>query len=90
MMITRAKKSAHLHEIKSLLYLRKIKPATVAEKAGVSPITVRTVLNGHGTSSKVRQAIADLLNIPCERLWGPSAHRKHHKGHYNKGKKACK
>lgn len=59
-----------LHRIKSMLYFRKIKPADIAKKAGVSPITARIVLNGHGTSRRVKQAVADLLGKPYEKLWG--------------------
>ena len=90
MMIAQVKKITNLHRIKSLLYLRKIKPAEIAKIAGVSPITVRTILNGHGTSEKVRRTIADLLKIPYERLWNPSRHHNHHKANNNKSKKACK
>lgn len=63
-----------LHRIKTMLYLRKIKPIHVAALAGVSHITVRTVLNGHGTSRNVKQAVADLLNKPYEKLWGSDPH----------------
>ena len=63
-----------LHRIKAMLYLRKIKPAVIAQGAGVSPITVRTVLNGHGTSRRVKRAVADLLNKPFEKLWGNDSH----------------
>jgi len=76
-----------LHRIKTLLYLRKIKPAEIAKLAGVSPHTVRVVLNGFGTSRNVQQVIADLLNRPYERVWDQSAR---HKTHSNKSKKGCK
>ncbi len=65
------------HQIKTMLYMRKIKPKEIAKKAGVSPITVRTVLNGHGKSRKVQQAIAELLNKPYEKLWGEKTDRQH-------------
>lgn len=63
-----------LHQIKTMLYLRKIKPAEIAKRAGVSPITVRLVLNGHRTSRRIKQAVADLLNKPYEKLWGNDPH----------------
>ncbi len=76
-----------LHEIKSILYRKQIKPAAIADRAGVSPITVRTVLNGHGKSRKVQQTVADLLNIPYESLWDPL---NNHKAHSTRPKKGCK
>lgn len=82
MMVCRKKMT--LHRIKTLLYMKKIKPVMIARIAGVSPITVRTVLNGHGTSKKVKQAIADLLNMPYERIWGASDH---HRAIITNGKK---
>ncbi len=65
-----------LHRIKTMLYLRRIKPAEIAERAGVSPITVRLVLNGHRTSRRIKQTVADLLNKPYEKLWGDFDHNK--------------
>ncbi|HBE45710.1 MAG TPA: hypothetical protein DDW17_09810 [Deltaproteobacteria bacterium] len=64
-----------LHQIKTMLYARKIKPVNIADKAGVSHTTVRIVLNGYGTSRKIQQTIADMLNRPYEKLWSMSRHR---------------
>jgi len=74
-MIRQGKKMT-LHRIKTLLYMKKIKPAMIAELARVSPITVRGILNGNGTSRNIQQTIADLLNRPYERLWGSSDQHK--------------
>jgi hypothetical protein len=63
-----------LHQIKTMLYARKIKPITIAKRAGVSHITVTIVLNGYGKSRKVQKAVAELLNKPYEKLWGTNHH----------------
>lgn len=86
LMIERRKK-IDLHEIKTLLYKGKIKPVMIAERAGVSPVTVRSVLNGHGKSKNIQQVVADLLNIPYESLWDPL---NNHKAHSTRPKKGCK
>ncbi len=65
----------NLHDIKTELYRRKIKPAQIADVARVSPVTVRSILNGHGTSRSIQQAIAELLGAPYETLWGDMSDR---------------
>lgn len=63
-----------LHDLKTELYRRQIKPAHIvnwiAETGGgdISPTTVRIVLNGHGTSRKVWEAVACFIGMSYETL----------------------
>ncbi len=77
-MITPKRKKMTLHEIKTMLYRRKIKPAQAAEVTGVSHITVCTVLNGFRTSHKIKQAVAHCSDKAYEKLWGTDPH--HNRG----------
>ena len=72
-MITESQKK-NAERAKDLLYLRRIKPASIAALAHVSPVTVRCVLNGHGTSRPIQEAVAVLLGKPYETLWGADKH----------------
>ncbi|MCL4492520.1 MAG: helix-turn-helix domain-containing protein [Nitrospirae bacterium] len=62
-----------LNKIKAMMVERGIKYKEIAVRAGVSPETVYVVLNGHGKSKRIQKAIADIIGLPYERLWGKTA-----------------
>lgn len=65
-------------KIKARLVERGISQVDIARRLNLSPQTVATVINRRGRSYRVEQAIADLLGLPYEILWGdPPASRKH-------------
>lgn len=59
-------------KIKSLMVLKGITQTNIAAQLGVSRSTVACVVNGHGKSRRIQQAIADALGEKYERLWGRS------------------
>lgn len=67
-------KKITLHDLKTELYRLRIKPAHIvqyiAEAGGgrISAVTVRTVLNGHGTSRKVWEAVAHLSGMQYDTI----------------------
>jgi|GEM_PF-2119267 len=77
---------------KMLLAWHQITMTQIAREMNLSPETIKTVVNLYPerTSRRVQDYIARRLKVPYERLWGFRDQHDHHKGHYNKGKKACK
>lgn len=57
-------------KIKALMVLKGITQTDIAKHLGVSRCTVTCVVNGHGRSRRIQQAIADALGEKYEVLWG--------------------
>lgn len=65
-------------KIKSMLIAKGIKQADIARKLGVSRGTVSGAIGGHHESNAVKQAVAQLLGIPYQKLadmWTRTTHR---------------
>lgn len=56
--------------VKALLVLKGISIKEIAKELGVSHAAVSRVVYGHTISRKIRQAIADKLRMPYDKLWG--------------------
>jgi transcriptional regulator with XRE-family HTH domain len=59
-------------KLKSLLIKNGIKQKDIAEKAGVSRVTVSVVMGGHGSSQRIKAVTAELLGISLdkfEKIW---------------------
>ncbi len=65
--------------IKNLIKKKGMNVKSLAEKIGYSRIHVSNTIHGHFKSSKVREAIANTLNIEPHKLWGKKEN----------GKQAC-
>jgi lambda repressor-like predicted transcriptional regulator len=67
------------NEIKAELVRRGIKqkdviPLVKSEKTDIVKLkTVNIVINGHQRSRPIQRAVADLLGIPYEEIWGKAA-----------------
>ena len=64
------------NEIKALLVERGIKQKDIAplvRPRPVHPKTVNIVINGHQRSRPIQEAIARILDIPYEKIWGKAA-----------------
>lgn len=60
-------------KVKSIMMLKGITSKAIAKKAGVSETWISLVINGRGTSARIRKAIADAVDMKVEDLW--SNHR---------------
>lgn len=60
-------------KVKSLLIENGIKQADIAKELGVTRGTVSAAITGYHQSRRVKQAVADALNIDYEKLWGKAA-----------------
>ncbi len=57
-------------EIKKLMIDRDLSVQKIADETGFSKGYVSNVINGRYPGIKVRAAIADILEVPAEKLWG--------------------
>ena len=62
------------NQIKARLIERGITQAAIAQKLGISHITVSIVIGGYGTSRRIQEYIAELLGMKFKDLWN-----KHHR-----------
>lgn len=60
-------------KIKSLMILKGITSASIADKEGVSRTWVSLVLNGKKKSSRISASIATAIGVPVEKLWSKAA-----------------
>jgi len=56
-------------KIKATLIEKGILQKEIAEKIGVTRSCVSSIINGHRQSRKVKQAVADALNVNVGELW---------------------
>ena len=56
-------------KVKSIMMLKGITSKAIAKKAGVSETWISLVINGRGTSARIRKAIADAVDMKVEDLW---------------------
>jgi len=61
------------NKIKSLLIMAEIKQKTLAEELDVTFGTVSRVISRQTTSKRIREHIANRLQLPYERVWGKAA-----------------
>lgn len=54
---------------RALMAKHEIKQADVAAELAVSPAAVSSVIAGRFKSKRIRQALADRLGLPVEKLW---------------------
>lgn len=64
------KKIARRNLAKALLGMHRIRSRDLARQIGVHESLICHVLSGRGKSRRVQQAIADVLNMSFEELWG--------------------
>jgi transcriptional regulator with XRE-family HTH domain len=60
-------------KIKALLMEKEIRHKDIAEALGVSNALISGVLGGYFESRRVKQAIADALQMKYEKVWGKAA-----------------
>jgi len=60
-------------KIKSMLVASDIKQTDIAEHLGLTLAAVSGAINGHHNSRRVRQYVAELLQVKYEKLWGKAA-----------------
>lgn len=56
-------------KVKSIMMLKGVTSKAIAKQAKVSETWVSLVLNGRGTSARIRRAIADAVDMKVEDLW---------------------
>ena len=56
-------------EIKALLILKGIKQVDIANRLGVSRAAVSVVVSGKGSSRRIKETIAKILNREMSSLW---------------------
>jgi lambda repressor-like predicted transcriptional regulator len=59
----------HPEQIKAAIRMKGTTQAVVAEKLEVSRSTVSHVVNGHGTSARIKAHIAKVTGLPVSTLW---------------------
>jgi len=60
-------------KIKSKMVLAGVSQTDIAVSLGIKPSTVSAVINGHRKSKRVQRAVAEVLQVPFESLWGKAA-----------------
>lgn len=68
-----SEKVTHLDYVRGLLAMNRITFRQVGKTIGVTHSCVSHVLYGRGKSRRVLQAVADVLHIPFDKLWGSKA-----------------
>ena len=56
-------------EIRARLIMKKVKQIDIARQCEVSHVAVRLVIEGKTVSRRIRQAIANVIEVPLEVIW---------------------
>lgn len=65
-----AKKTTRLDLARGLLRMHNIRIRNLAKQIGVHETTISHILSGRKKSRRIQKAIADVLDISFEELWG--------------------